>query len=280
MMMNAGLHKPDGIIFDLEDSVSADKKFEARILVRNALRELDFYGAERMVRINRMPMGMDDLDCIIPQAPDLVLVPKVEEHEQIRIVDSRINEIQNKTAKNEQIYLMPIIESALGIENAYKIARASGRIVAMAIGLEDYTADLGVTRTEEGSESFYARARLINACKAAGIQAIDSVYSDVEDVAGLRRTALKSRALGFEGMGCIHPRQIETVRKVYQPLQEEVDMARKIVLAFEEAGRNGNGVTTLGSRMIDAPVVKRALRTIELAVQLGMISKKWRTENE
>ena len=151
------------------------------------------------------------------------------------------------------------------MEHAYPIARSSDRVVALAIGLEDYTADLGVRRTQAGDESFYARTRIVNACKAAGIQPIDSVFSDVADMDGLLESVKRSRALGFEGMGCIHPRQIRVIHEGYRPDTEEIAKAEQIVAAFREAEEKGLGVTTLGSKMIDAPVVKRALQTLHLA---------------
>jgi citrate lyase subunit beta/citryl-CoA lyase len=167
-----------------------------------------------------------------------------------------------------EIYLMPIIESALGVENAFEIATASRSVVAMAIGLEDYTADLGVKRTQRGKESLYARIRLVNACKAAGIQPIDSVYSDVANMDGLRKNVETSRSLGFEGMGCIHPRQVPVIKKAFIPTQDEIEKALLIVKAFEKAEARGSGVVALGSKMIDPPVVKRAQKTLELASKL------------
>jgi citrate lyase subunit beta/citryl-CoA lyase len=267
MMLNAGIHRPDGIILDLEDSVAPGAKDEARILVRNALRALDFFGAERMVRINQLPLGLRDLETIVPQHPDLVLVPKVESPDAIAEVEAKIREI----SPERRVLLMPILESALGIERSYEIATAGRTVVAMAIGLEDYTADVGVQRTEEGTESLYARSRMVNACKAAGMQAIDSVYSDVDNEEGLRETVHRSRKMGFEGMGCIHPRQIPLIREAFRPSAAEIEKAAAIVEAFEEAAKMGLGVVSLGSKMIDAPVVKRAQRTIELARKMGLI---------
>ena len=280
MMINAGLHEPDGIILDLEDSVAQDRKGEARILVRNSLRNLDFYSAEKMIRINPFPEGILDLDYIIPQGPDLILIPKVEHPDHIKAVESRINDLISSRGISRKVFLMPILESALGIENAFKIACSSGNIVAMTIGLEDYTADLGVARTEKGTESLYARSRLVNACRAAGIQAIDSVYSDVANEQGLRKTVQRSCAMGFEGMGCIHPRQISVISKTYQPSNDQIVKARQIILAFEQAKKDGLGVVSLGSKMIDPPVVKRAEKTIELALKMGLLNKDWRKENE
>ncbi len=268
MMLNAGIHKPDGVILDLEDSVAPEKKDEARLLVRNALRQVDFYGAERMVRINQLPGGLDDLEEIVPHHPHLILLPKCEHASQLREVDDRIQDLLKAHGQKREIFLMPIIESCLGVENAFEIATSSERVVAMAIGLEDYTADLGVKRSDEGKESLYARTRLVNACKAAGIQPIDSVYSDVADMEGLKRNVELSRALGFEGMGCIHPRQVPVIQEAFMPGQEEIEKATRIVEAFEQARARGSGVVALGSKMIDPPVVKRAQKTLDLATKL------------
>jgi citrate lyase subunit beta / citryl-CoA lyase len=275
LMINAFLHKPDGLILDLEDSVAPEKKSEARILVRNALRALDFGSSERMVRINQLPVGLDDLDFLIPQGVNLVLLPKCESADQVISVTSRINEICNRESLETEVWIMPIIESSKGVVNAYKIAVSSTKVAALAIGLEDYTADLGVRRTAEGTESFYARSVLINASRAAGIQAIDSVFSDVDDMNGLKDTILISRGMGFDGMGCIHPRQIPVIHEFYAPDSDEIEKAKKIVLAFKDAQERGLGVVALGSKMIDPPVVKRAQKTIDLAIELSIIEPNW-----
>lgn len=269
LMINAGIHQPDGIILDLEDSVAPDRKEEARILVRNALRQVDFYGAERMVRINQLPEGLKDLEEIVPHFVEVVLIPKCEQAEEVRQVDRTVRELLEKAGQEREVYLMPIIESALGVEHAYSIATASDRVVAMAIGLEDYTADLGVSRTPGGEESHYARTRVINASKAARIQPIDSVFSDVSDMEGLLETVNRSRSLGFEGMGCIHPRQIRVIHEGFCPGPEEIEKAKQIVEAFQEAEKKGLGVTTLGSKMIDPPVVKRAEQTLQMAARFN-----------
>jgi citrate lyase subunit beta/citryl-CoA lyase len=278
LMINAGLHSADGIILDLEDSVAPEKKDEARILVRNALRQIDFHGAERMVRINQGERGLDDLRFLIPHNVNLVLIPKCESAVYIKKVEEVINSVNKKSSLKNQVFLMPIIESALGIENSFEIARASENVVALAIGLEDYTADLGVTRTIEGKESFYARTRLVVAAKAAGIQPIDSVFSDVADMDALKQNVMVSKSLGFEGMGCIHPRQIPVIKQGFAPDQTEIDKSKKIVQAFESAKLQGLGVVALGSKMIDPPVVARAQKIIDLAVRLKLISGDWISE--
>lgn len=276
LMINAGIHKPNAVILDLEDAVAIDKKNEAKVLVRNALRSLDFMGAERMVRINQLPEGLHDLDYIIAHNVNVVLVPKCESAQQIHEVNNHILGIQNKLKINTSVWLMPIIESALGVMHAFEIATAANNVVAVAIGLEDYTADLGVQRTAHGTESLFARSMIVNACKAAGIQPIDSVFSDVGDMEALKENVLQSKALGFEGMGCIHPRQINVIHENFAPNETEIDKAKKILVAFDEATKKGLGVVSLGTKMIDAPVVKRAQRTVDLAVSMGKLSKNWK----
>jgi len=269
--INAGLHGPDAVILDLEDSVHPAEKDSARLLVRNALRGLDFGAAERMVRINQLPLGLTDLEEVIPEGPDMVLLPKVEQAQQVIEVDQKIADVLARSRLDRPVWLMPILESALGIENAFAIAAASQRVVALAIGLEDYTADLGVPKTTAGHESLYARTRLVNAARAAGVQAIDSVYGDVADMDGLRLWAERARALGFEGMGCIHPRQIPVVHKAFAPSSAEIERALKIVAAFEEAQSKGLAVVSLGSKMIDPPVVQRALKLVAQARAMGLL---------
>lgn len=280
LFINAAIHDPDGIILDLEDSVSPRLKDSARLIVRNALRSVDFMNAERMVRINQLPLGLKDLEEIVPQKADLILLPEIEKVDQIRSVESKIDEIQKKEKISGEIFLMPIIESALGIINAFDIASSSERIVALAIGLEDYTADIGTKRTDEGKESFFARSMIVNAAKAAGIQAIDTVFSDVSDMEGLKASVLEAKALGFNGKGCIHPRQISVVHEGFAPTSDEITKAKKIVKAFEYAEKMGLGVISIGSKMIDPPVVKRALQTIDMAFKEGLISEEWRKNND
>lgn len=276
--VNAGLHSPDGIILDLEDSVAPTEKDAAQLLVRNALRSVDFYGAERMVRINQLPKGLDDLKFIVPHNVNVILLPKCESADQILQLEKEVGKLKKQYQVQNDIYFMPIIESALGVIKAYEIASASQNNCALAIGLEDYTADLGTQRTNEGRESIFARQMLVNAAKASGIQAIDTVFSDVADMDALRQSVLEAKSLGFEGKGCIHPRQIKVVHEAFAPTTEEIEKAKKIVLAFEEAEKKGLGVVSLGSKMIDPPVVKRALRTIELAILNNLLNKNWRKE--
>lgn len=273
-MLNAGLHGPDGVILDLEDSVHPDAKAAARVLVKYALRSVDFGAAERMVRINQLPLGLADLEAIVPEGPNLVLIPKVESPDQVAEAATVIRGLQADhgiDAAERPIWLMPILESALGLERAYEIAAADDTVVALTIGLEDYTADLGVVKTSTGEESLWARRRLVNAAHAARVQAIDSVYGDVADEAGLLAWGRRARAMGFTGMGCVHPRQIRVIHDAFAPSPEELERAQRIVAAFREAESQGLGVVSLGSKMIDPPVVLRARRLVEHARQMGLI---------
>ncbi|MBC8185442.1 HpcH/HpaI aldolase/citrate lyase family protein [candidate division KSB1 bacterium] len=279
-MMNAGLHKPDGIILDLEDSVAQTEKDAAQLMVRNALRQVNFYGVERMVRINQLPKGLDDLQYIVPHNTHIILIPKCESADQVKQIDDEAQQILKANRRIGKVYLMPIVESALGAIKAYEIASASPNVVALTIGLEDYTADIGTQRTLEGRESFWARCQVVNAARAAGVLPIDTVFSDVTDMDGLRESVLEAKSLGFEGKGSIHPRQIQVINETFAPEETEILKAQKIVLAFEKAEAQGLGVVSLGSKMIDPPVVKRALRIIQLALDTGKLDANWREGGE
>ena len=276
LIVNVGLFRPDGVILDLEDAVAPLERESTRYIVRNALREVDFMGAEKMVRINQLPMGLVDLEYIVPHGVHTVLIPKCETPETIQEVEAKILSLKTRHRLKRNIFLMPIIESALGIINAYGIASASPNTVALAIGLEDFTADIGAERTLEGEESFLARLQIVLAARAAGIQPIDSVFSDVADEEGLKQSVLEAKSLGFEGKGCIHPSQIKIVNEGFAPTEQEIERAKKISLALEEAQKRGSGVVALGNKMIDPPVVKRAERIIKVAIQNNQIPANWK----
>jgi citrate lyase subunit beta / citryl-CoA lyase len=274
--LNAALHGPDCIILDLEDSVSPEEKDAARIVVRNALCVADFKQCEVSVRINQGLLGLDDLKLVAAHDVQVVYVPKVETAQQVRDVETVLAESEKREGRAWRTLIVPIVESALGIVHAYEIASSSDRVCALAIGLEDYTADIGVPRTMDGRESLFARSSVVNAAKAAGIQALDSVFSDVTALEELARSAAESRALGFDGRGCIHPRQIRVIHEAFLPSDEEIRKATEIVVAYDLARQEGKGVVALGSKMIDAPVVKRAQRIIQAAVASGALKKQWR----
>ncbi len=271
-MVNARIHGADAVILDLEDSVAPGEKDAALILVRNALRVVDFGSCERMVRINQLPHGLDELGPLARAGANLVLIPKCESRGDVEAVDRRLNEL------GSDAWLMPIVETAQGMFEAAPIARASTRVVALTWGMEDYLADTGAVRTKNGLETVWARSLLVNAARAAGVQPIDTVYGDVADMDGLAASCRTAREFGFEGKGCVHPRQIPIVNEAFTPTAGEIEQARTVVLAYRRAQAQGHGVVALDSKMVDAPVVKRALRTVELAEQLGRLAPGWDKE--
>jgi citrate lyase subunit beta/citryl-CoA lyase len=211
---------------------------------------------------------------IVPAGPDMLLIPKCNEAKDILDVEALVAAVEKKCGFAHTILFMPLIETARGVLNAYEIARASDRVVAMCWGAEDLSADLGVERTKEGRESFVSRGLVILAAKAAGVQALDTVFSDVRDTAGLVESTKEAIALGFEGKGVIHPGQIEPIHNVFAPTSERIEYAQKVVAAIEKARAKGSGVAALGSKMIDAPIEARARKTLKLAEALGLIKAK------
>ena len=276
LMLNAGLFGADEIILDLEDSVAPAEKDAARVLVRNTLMSVDFGGAEKLVRINPLETeyGKADIDMIVPARPDMLLIPKCNEAKDIREVEALVAAVEKKHGVEHPILFMPLIETARGALNAYEIATASDRVVAMCWGAEDLSADLGVERTKEGRESFVSRGLVILAAKAAGVQPLDTVFSDVRDTAGLIESTKEAISLGFEGKGVIHPGQIEPIHNVFAPTAERIEHAQKVVAAIEKARAKGSGVASLGSKMIDAPIEARARKILGLAEALGLIKAK------
>ncbi len=271
LMLSAGLYGADGIILDLEDSVPPAEKDAARILVRNALVAMDWGSSERMVRINQGDLGEVDLGVIGSHNPHVVLVPKVETPVQVK----RVAALLAEEAGEEAVFLMPILESPGGLHRSFEIAACEPSVVALTLGLEDLSAELGAPRTEEGAESFLARQMTVYAARAAGVQPIASVYSDIADEEGLAAYIRRERGLGFDGIGCIHPRQIPTVHREMTPTEAEATKAVRIVRAAREAESRGLGAVAVGSKMVDPPVVKQAFRTVELAVSGGVLAADW-----
>jgi citrate lyase subunit beta/citryl-CoA lyase len=274
LMVSAGLYGADGIILDLEDAVPPAEKDGARALVRNALIALDWGGSERMVRVNQGELGQQDLAAIALHNPHTVLLPKVEEVARV----GRAAELLLQLSAGDAALLMPILESPLGIHRAFEIAAADPSVVALTLGLEDLSAELGAPRTAAGNESFLARQTVVYAARAAGVQPIASVYSDIEDEEGLAEYVRRERGLGFDGVGCIHPRQIPVVHREMTPSAAEVERAVRVVRAAREAEARGLGAVAVGSKMVDPPVVKQAVRTVELAVAGGVLAEDWDAE--
>ncbi|MEA1913378.1 MAG: CoA ester lyase [candidate division WOR-3 bacterium] len=274
IMQNIAIFGADTVILDLEDAVPPSNKDAARILVKYALNNVDFGYTEKGVRINSLisPYGKEDLKMAVENGAEIIFLPKVEDSLDIKEVVDYIGD--------REIWLAPILESAKGILNASRIANASKRIAMVCFGAEDFTRDIGVERTKEGMELLLARQTIVLAAKSAGIQASDTVFSDINDMEGLINETTFVKSLGFDGKGAIHPLQIEPIHRVFMPSSTEIEYAKKVVEAIKEARRKGSGVIALGRKMIDKPVVERAKRVLKLAEMAGLIDKSWRENGD
>ena len=271
MIMNGAILGADSIIFDLEDAVSPDDKDGARILVRNALKYMDFGKCEKIVRINALDTlyWQEDLEAVIPLKPAVIMPTKVSDGNYIRRLSQKMSEIEQKHGLPVGIVkIIPLLETANGIEHAYEIAKADKRLIALYLGAEDLTADLRCKRTKEGKEIMYARERLVMAARAAGIEAYDTPFTDVEDIEGLRMDAELAKSLGYTGKAVISPRHVEIVNEVFSPSSDEIHYAEEVFEAIERAKKMGKGAISLHGKMIDAPIVLRAKLVLEAAQEL------------
>lgn len=272
-MIQAGFYNEDCLVYDLEDSVSAEEKDAARFLVYNAVRYQRPKDKYILIRINGIYSKEidEDLEASVRAQPNAIRVPKVEYAKEVRRIDEKMTEIEKKAGLPVGgIKLWCNIESYLGVINAMEIAAASPRVVAMALGAEDYTASMTAQRTKPGWEIFYARNAILMACRAAGISAQDAVFSDINDPEGLAKDLEMTRALGFDGKTCVHPRQIDAVNACFTPSQKEIRNAQRVLEALEEAARNHTGVCVLDGGMVDKPMELRARTTLAKAKAAGI----------
>jgi citrate lyase subunit beta/citryl-CoA lyase len=270
----AGIYGADSLMFDLEDSVSVNEKDAARFVVYNALRNYDFEGAETVVRINGLDTewGLEDLKAVVRARPDIIRLPKTEHVRDVREAEKIIARIEREAGiEAGKTKIMAAVESPLGILNAREIAVCSPRLVAMALGAEDYVTNMHTTRSAQGVELASARGNLLIACRAAGIYALDTVYSNINNDTGFLEEVRLIYQMGFDGKSCIHPRQIEMVHKVFTPGEKEIDYALRTFEAIQEAERKHSGVITLDGKMIDKPLVEQARRIIRMAAAAGLI---------
>lgn len=261
MLTKAAGARPDALVPDMEDSVADGDKAAARALIAQWLPRLARSPALLLPRVNslRTEWFEGDVAAVAVAGVWGISIGKVESAADISAISRTL--AQNERAAGlapGSLRLIPWIETALAIVNCYEICRASDRIAAVAFGGEDYTADLGVERLDDESNVVYARSAICNAARAAGVPALDTPYFQFRDDAGLKTSSEASRRLGFKGRFAIHPAQIETINACYSPSGAEIEEARRIVAAFEEAESKGRGSTSLDGRVIDVPVVRRA----------------------
>ncbi|WP_448907004.1 citrate (pro-3S)-lyase subunit beta [Haemophilus parahaemolyticus] len=268
MISNTFIYKPDSIMFDLEDAVVLKEKDSARILVAHALQHPLYQEIETVVRVNPLDseFGLADLNAVVRAGVDVVRMPKTETAQDVIDMDHEITEIEKACGREVgSTKMLAAIESPLGITQANKIATASKRLIGIALGAEDYVRNLKTERSPEGIELLFARCSILQAARAAGIQAFDTVYSNANNEEGFLAEAALIKQLGFDGKSLINPRQIELLHNLFAPTQKDVDQARRIIDAAEEAERNGLGVVSLNGKMIDAPIIDRAKLVLERA---------------
>lgn len=268
MLLRGHLFNPDGVILDLEDAVAMSEKDAARILVRDVLRRGDLGKCEVTVRINSMDTDLwrPDIETVVPCGIDGIRLPKVENPKDIAIMDEALSHIESKAKiKVGKTLIFCLLETALGIWNAYDIAKASRRVAAICPGGEDLRADLKTTRSENSEELIGPRRIVVLAAHAAGVDALDTVYADIADDTGLRRETEWIKQLGYQGKSVIHPNQIPIIHDVFTPTQKEIEQAKKIVEAAADAAARGLGAVQVDGKMVDKPVVKRAEYTLQRA---------------
>ena len=276
MMADAHIYGPDSIMLDLEDSVSMMEKDTARLLVYNALKTIDYGDTVMVVRINPLntPYGKKDIEAVVKAGVHVVRMPKTETADEVREVEAEIEKVEREIGAEGRTRIMAAIESALGVVNAYDIAISSPRMMGIALGAEDYCANLKTQRSKEGDELRLARETIVVAARAAGIDALDTVFSNLNDMETFRREVEYIKTLGFDGKSIINPRQIEVVNEVFTPTEKDIEKAKAIVAAIKEAEKKGSGVIALNGKMIDRPVVIRAERTITLAKAAGLLTEE------
>lgn len=276
MMADAHIYGPDSIMLDLEDSVTMAEKDAARLLVYQALKTVDYGNTEMVVRINPLntPYGKKDIEAVVKAGVDVIRMPKTETAEEVVEVEREIERVERELGCVGRTKIMAAIESTLGIVNAYAIATASPRMMGIALGAEDYCANLKAQRTPGGDELRLARETIVVAARAAGIDALDTVYSNLNDMETFRQEVEYIKTLGFDGKSIINPRQIEVINEVFAPKEKEITKARAIISAIKEAEAKGSGVIALNGKMIDRPVVIRAQRTINLAIASGILKEE------
>ena len=277
MVKDAGIYGADSIMFDLEDAVSMAEKDAARILVAEAIKTQDYGDAELVVRVNGQdtPFYRNDVLAMVKAGIEVIRLPKAESADMIKKLEQDVLEAEKKF--NREIgstHLMAAIESAKGVLNAPEIASASERMIGIAISAEDYTTDMKTHRYPDGAELEFARNMVLHAARAAGIAAFDTVFSNMDDTEGFYRETRYIHQLGFDGKSLVNPRQIPMVNEVYAPTKPEIEKAKDVIFAIEEARAKGSGVISMNGQMVDRPVVLRAQRVMKLAKASGLIDEE------
>ena len=273
MISNTFIYKPDSIMFDLEDSVALAEKDTARMLVAHALQHPLYRELETVVRVNPLAseFGLLDLNAVVRAGTDIVRLPKTDSAQDIVDMDKAITEIEKACGREVgSTQLLAAIESAQGILAVNDIAKASPRLMGIALGAEDYVRNMKTERSPDGIELLFARSSILHAARANGLMAFDTVYSDARNEEGFLREATLIKQLGFDGKSLINPNQIVLIHNLFAPTQKEVDHAERVIAAAEEAERNGSGVVSLNGKMVDSPIIERAKLVLQRAAASGI----------
>lgn len=274
MLRDAYIYGADSIMFDLEDSISLKEKDTARFLVYQAVKTIDYGNVETVVRINSLDQGgRNDIHAMVRAGIDVIRLPKTETAEDVLDVEEVILEAERQCGREEgSTRMMAAIEGPVGVLNALSIAKSSKRLIGIALGAEDYVTSMKTRRYAErdSEEIFFARSMIVHAARAVGIAALDTVFSNVDDVDTLRKETEFIKQLGFDGKSVINPRQIPVVNSVFTPTEKEIQNAIAVMNAIEEAESKGSGVIALNGKMIDKPIVERAERVLLLAEAAGI----------
>ena len=273
MISNTFIYKPDSIMFDLEDSVALAEKDTARMLVAHALQHPLYREMETVVRVNPLAseFGLLDLNAVVRAGTDIVRLPKTDSAQDIVDMDKAITGIEKACGREVgSTQLLAAIESAQGILAVNDIAKASPRLMGIALGAEDYVRNMKTERSPEGIELLFARSSILHAARANGLMAFDTVYSDARNEEGFLREAALIKQLGFDGKSLINPNQITLIHNLFAPTQKEVDHATRVIAAAEEAERNGSGVVSLNGKMVDTPIIERAKLVLQRAAASGI----------
>ena len=273
---DAQIYGPDSIMIDLEDATSINQKDAARFLVYNALKTLDYGDTEVVVRINALdtPFGREDIKAVVKAGVDVIRLPKSETAQDVIDVDEIITEVEEEMGCQGRTLMMAAIESPTGVINAVDIAKASPRMMGIALGAADYVTNLKTQRSSHGWELFAARSQIVLAARNAGIACFDTVNTNLDDMDAFREEVQFIKDLGFDGKSVIHPKQIAVVNEVYTPTEKDITKSLRIIAGSKEAERKGSGVITVDGKMVDYPVIAGAQRVLDLAVASGVLKKE------
>lgn len=274
LLYNAPIYNPDAIVFDLEDAVALKEKEDARELLIEALKSINYGKIPIFARINsiKTPFGFNDIECLVKAGLRNLRVPMCDTPEEIKEIDEFLNKIESENnIEKGSVFIAAALETPIGVYNAYKIATASNRVIGISLGAEDFTRCLGIERTKDEEELLYAREKIVLEAHAAGVACVDGVYTKIDDLEGFQIQCERARSLGFTGKACIHPSQIPYLHKAYMPKEEEIEYSLQVLEVSKKTDINEGGVISLNGKMIDVPIIEKAQKIVDLAKLSGMI---------